>query len=123
MTKSPIRLLVDSGSRRFVDDIRALPKAARFEILSYVGRGEEALRELIPQADAVYIYQHALSADLIRLASNLRFIQKYGLNCKNIDIEAATARGIPVATVPLFRNAARRGACVGTNTCMRPQAR
>jgi phosphoglycerate dehydrogenase-like enzyme len=102
---TPIRLLLDSGSRRFVADIGGLPDAARFEILSYVGKGEDGLRELIPQADAVYISQHTLSAELIQSAPNLRFIQKYGLNCKNIDVEAATRRGIPVATVALFRHA------------------
>jgi phosphoglycerate dehydrogenase-like enzyme len=77
----PIRLLLDSGSRRFVADVNGLPEAGRFEILSYVGKGEDGLRELIPQADAVYISQHSLSAELIRSAPALRFIQKYGLNC------------------------------------------
>lgn len=100
-----IRLLVDSGSARFVSDIGELPDSARFEILSYVGKGEDGLRDLLPEADAVYIYQHALTADLIDAAPRLRFIQKYGLNCKNIEVAAATARNIPVATVPLFRNA------------------
>jgi phosphoglycerate dehydrogenase-like enzyme len=101
----PIRVLLDSGSRRFVADVSGLPEAARFELLSYVGQGEAGLRDLIPQADAVYISQHQLSAELIQSAPDLRFIQKYGLNCKNIDVDAATARGIPVATVPLFRHA------------------
>jgi phosphoglycerate dehydrogenase-like enzyme len=101
----PIRLLVDSGSQRFVANVSAAPDASRFEILSYVGKGESGLRELIPEADAVYIYQHTLSEELIRSAPQLRFIQKFGLNCKNIDVAAATARGISVATMPLFRNA------------------
>jgi phosphoglycerate dehydrogenase-like enzyme len=105
MTEHPIRLLIDSGSPRFVDELKALPEAAQFEILSYVGKGEEALKDLVPQADAIYIYQHFLTAELIQSALPLRFIQKHGLNCKNIDIAAATARGIPVATMPLFRNA------------------
>ena len=105
MTKKPIRLVLDSGSPRFVDEVRALPDAARFEIMSYEGKGEEALKGLIPQAEAIYIYQHFLPAELIRSAPSLRFIQKHGLNCKNIDLAAATERGIPVATIPLVRNA------------------
>jgi phosphoglycerate dehydrogenase-like enzyme len=105
MTKKSIRLVLDSGSPRFVDEVRALPDAARFEIISYEGKGEEALKGLIPQAEAVYIYQHLLPAEFIRSAPSLRFIQKHGLNCKNIDLSAATARGIPVATIPLVRNA------------------
>jgi lactate dehydrogenase-like 2-hydroxyacid dehydrogenase len=105
MTEQPIRLLLDSGSSRFVEEVKALPDAARFEILSYAGKGEEGLKVLVPQAEAIYIYQHFLPAELIRSASSLRFIQKHGLNCKNIDIAAATERGIPVATLQLFRNA------------------
>jgi len=104
MSARPIRLLLDSGSARFVEQFSELPDAACFELLSYVGEGEERLGQLIAEADAVYIYQHYLSADMIGRAPSLRFIQKHGLNCKNIDVAAATARGIPVATLPLLRN-------------------
>lgn len=106
MTDQPIRLLVDSASSRFVDQVSALPEAARFEILSYAGKGESGLRDLVPEADAIYIYQHFLTAEHIRSAPSLRFIQKHGLNCKNIDVAAATERGVPIATLPLLRNAA-----------------
>jgi phosphoglycerate dehydrogenase-like enzyme len=105
MAGNRIRLLVDSGSRRFVEGVAALPEAADFDIVSYPGQGEDAIRELIPTVDAVYIYQHFLPADVIRSAQSLRFIQKHGLNCKNIDIAAASERGIPVATLQLLRNA------------------
>lgn len=101
-----IRLLVDSGSASLVADVSALPEAAEFEILSYVGKGPQALNDLVRYADAAYIYQHDLSGEAIRSAPSLRFIQKNGLNCKNIDVAAATERGIPVATLPLFRNVA-----------------
>jgi phosphoglycerate dehydrogenase-like enzyme len=100
----PIRLLLDSGSARFVEQFSELPDAAQFELLSYVGEGEERLGELIAEADAVYIYQHVLTAEMIARAPSLRFIQKHGLNCKNIDVAAATRRGIPVATLALLRN-------------------
>lgn len=106
MMDRPIRLLVDSDSPRFVQQVSELPDAAFFEILSYAGEGVQGMRKLIPQADAVYIYQDDLPGDLIRSAPSLRFIQKHGLNCKNIDLAAATERGIPVATLPLFRNIA-----------------
>jgi phosphoglycerate dehydrogenase-like enzyme len=105
MAAQRIKLLIDSGSQRFVDGVSGLPEAAEFDILSYVGKSEEAIRDLIQEADAVYIYQHFLTPDLIRSAPALRFIQKHGLNCKNIDLPAATERGIPVATLRLFRNA------------------
>ena len=104
MSDRPIRLVIDSASKRFVDQVSALRDAAQFEILSYVGEGEEGLSRVMAEADAVYIYQHHLSGDVIRAAPSLRFIQKHGLNCKNIGVEAATERAIPVATLPLLRN-------------------
>jgi phosphoglycerate dehydrogenase-like enzyme len=105
MTDKPIRLVIDSGSARFVEQVSALSDAAYFDIRSYVGQGEEALAGLVPEADVVYIYQHQLTDKMIRSAPSLRFIQKHGLNCKNIAVEAATERNIPVATIPLLRNA------------------
>ena len=35
----------------------------------------------------------------------MKYIQKHGLNCKNIDLEAARERGIPLGTQSLMRNA------------------
>ena len=102
----PIRLLLDSESEPLVHGVSALPDAGQFELFSYVGQGTKKLNELIPQADAIYIYKDELSGEAIRSAPGLRFIQKHGLNCKNIDMAAAAERGIPVATLPLFRNVA-----------------
>jgi phosphoglycerate dehydrogenase-like enzyme len=106
MANKRLRLLIDSGSEGLVQRVGELPQAGEFELLSYVGQGPERLNELVAQADAAYVYQHGLSGAAIRSAPALRFIQKHGLNCKNIDVRAATERGIPVATVPLFRNVA-----------------
>ncbi len=102
----PIRLLLDSESESLVKGVTELPEAGQFELLSYVGQGPQKLNELIAKADAVYIYKDELSGQAIRSASALRFIQKHGLNCKNIDVAAAAERGVPVATLPLFRNVA-----------------
>ena len=102
----PIRLLFDSEAHQMVDRANALPEAASFELLTYFGEGQARLKELIVTADAAYIYKDELSAEAIRSAPGLKFIQKHGLNCKNIDVAAATERGIQVATVPLVRNAA-----------------
>jgi phosphoglycerate dehydrogenase-like enzyme len=106
MDYKPIRLLLDSGSEGLVQRIRELPEAGRFELLTYVKQGSQKVNELIASADAAYMYQDELSGQAIRSAPALRFIQKHGLNCKNIDVAAATERRIPVATVPLFRNVA-----------------
>ena len=102
----PIRLLLDSESEGMVERVTGMQEAREFELLSYLGQGTQKLNELITQADAVYIYKDELSGAAIRSAPGLRFIQKHGLNCKNIDMAAARDRKIPVATLPLFRNVA-----------------
>jgi phosphoglycerate dehydrogenase-like enzyme len=89
-----------------VQRVSEMPEAGQFELLSYLGQGTQKLNELIRQAEAIYIYKDELSGDAIRSAPGLRFIQKHGLNCKNIDVKAARERGIPIATLPLFRNVA-----------------
>lgn len=51
------------------------------------------------------VYQAEVSAAVIQAATALKFIQKHGVNCRSIDVAAATQRRVPVATVPLMRNA------------------
>ena len=57
-----------------------------------------------PGADAMLCYQAAIPASVIHAAPALKFIQKHGLNCRNIDVAAATAQEVRVATMPLLRN-------------------
>ena len=64
----------------------------------------ESLMTLAPECEAMLCYQAPVSATLINAAPHLRFIQKHGLNCRNIALGAARERGIPVATQPLIRN-------------------
>lgn len=101
-----IRLLVtDGASGRFLARVKANPAAAPFEIIAPDSAEEDALLALAPEAEAVLCYKAALPASVIHAAGKLRYIQKHGLNCKNIDAQAARERGIPVGTQSLMRNA------------------
>jgi D-3-phosphoglycerate dehydrogenase / 2-oxoglutarate reductase len=51
-------------------------------------------------ADAVVVRNLGMDADLIDASPRLRVIAKHGAGVDNIDISAATARGIVVANVP-----------------------
>ena len=83
-----IRLLVtDGASGRFLARVRANAAAAPFDIIAPEDAGEDALLALAPEAEAVLTYKAALPASVIRRASRLRYIQKHGLNCKNIDLD------------------------------------
>ena len=60
----------------------------------------EALVRLLPQADAVLNTYLPLDASLIGLMQRCRIIARMGIGVDNVDVEAATARGIWVTNVP-----------------------
>lgn len=100
-----IRLLItDNTGSRFVFHLHESRAAEHFELLIPEGNSEAALLALASEADAAICYQAPLTGAVIAAAPSLKFIQKHGLNCRNIDLAAAARRGIPVATMPLMRN-------------------
>jgi phosphoglycerate dehydrogenase-like enzyme len=101
----PIRLLVaDAATGRFGQRVRSSPAAAAFRLLLSEQDTPEALLAAAPDADAILCYHAPVTAQLIEAAPGLRLVQKQGLNCKNIDVAAATRRGVRVATLPLMRS-------------------
>lgn len=101
-----IRLLVtDGASGRFLARVRANAAAAPFDIIAPESADLDTLLALAPETEAILCYKAALPASVIQKADKLRYIQKHGLNCKNIAVEAARERGIPVGTQSLMRNA------------------
>ena len=100
-----IRLLVaDGASTRYLKRVQDCPAASSFHMMIPKNDGEDSLIALAPDADAILCYKAELTGSVIRAATSLRFIQKHGLNCRNIDIAAATERNVMVATTPLMRN-------------------
>ncbi|MBI2941800.1 MAG: 3-phosphoglycerate dehydrogenase [Chloroflexi bacterium] len=57
-------------------------------------------------AEADFVVTGRLAAEQIALASRVRLIQHFGVGYEQVDVEAAAARGIPVAITP-------EGTCVG----------
>jgi phosphoglycerate dehydrogenase-like enzyme len=101
-----IRLLVaDDPSAAFVKRLRQSPTASSFQMIIPKDGAKDSLLLLAPEADAILCYKAELPASLIRAATSLKFIQKHGLNCNNIDVAAATERNVLVATMSLMRNA------------------
>lgn len=100
-----LRLLItDSTTSRFAFHLRESRAELRFQLMMPEDDTDAALLALAPQADAILCYQRPLTAPVIAAAPSLKFIQKHGLNCRNIDVAAAALRNIPVATLPLMRN-------------------
>jgi D-3-phosphoglycerate dehydrogenase len=68
-----------------------------FEI-EFVQKNEKSYhRELLKDADYVFLGATWLDNDLMESAPQLKMIQKWGIGVDKIDIEAARTRGIPVA--------------------------
>jgi D-3-phosphoglycerate dehydrogenase len=68
----------------------------------YFGRilTEDELLKLIGSADAILLGNDKITARVLDAAANLKVISKFGVGVDNVDIPAATARGIAVANVP-----------------------
>src|SRR5437762_2874420 len=57
-------------------------------------------RRVLRQADVLMIALQKVSAELMDAMPNCRLISRLGVGIDNIDVPAATARGIWVANVP-----------------------
>lgn len=60
-----------------------------------------ALAALLPQADAIVTQGVAITGETIAAAGRLKLIQRYGTRPDGIDLAAAQAAGVAVATMPL----------------------
>src|SRR5688572_26371399 len=70
----------------------------RFDV---VVDGEASLEELIGDYDAIVIRSGTqLTAELIERAERLKVIGRAGVGVDNVDVDAATRRGIVVANAP-----------------------
>lgn len=63
-----------------------------------VGYGPDArhVEEALPTAHGLVVRRMAITADLLERAPNLRVIARPGVGYENIDVAAATERGIPI---------------------------
>ncbi len=64
------------------------------------GLPEAELESKLAEADAWIVAFHPIGAALMDAAPRLRIIAKHGVGIDNIDVDAATARGIVVTTAP-----------------------
>jgi D-3-phosphoglycerate dehydrogenase / 2-oxoglutarate reductase len=83
-----------SGLAPLVDD-------SRFEVVERLGRKGEDLVESMADADAVIVRSATrITREALARANHLRVIGRAGVGVDNIDVEAATERGIAVLNAP-----------------------
>lgn len=61
---------------------------------------EEETVRVLKDADAALVNLHPMGAGVIRRLEKCRVLSRYGVGYDNVDVEAATAKGIWVARVP-----------------------
>lgn len=91
-----------SFGREVSDPLERLKQAgcAILEWREGTGLPTSDLEKKLAQADAWIVASHPIDAALLEAAPRLRVIAKHGVGVDNIDIPAATRRGIVVAIAP-----------------------
>jgi len=102
--QSPIKLLVvhtDPDLHPLDSSMQARLEELGAEVLLFRGTCEDFLQAAV-DADAILNADFRITARIISSFSRCRVISRLGIGVDNIDVDAATARGIPVANVPEF---------------------
>lgn len=83
-----------------VDTERALIEGAGHTLVTYQEKEPTRLRELLRDADAVITQYASIDRSVLESMTRCKMVIKYGIGVNNIDVEAATERGIYVCNVP-----------------------
>ena len=100
----PMKILVATEkpfARKAVDGIREIIEGAGCELAlleKYTDKGQ--LLEAVADADGVIIRSDKITAEVIAAAKNLRIVVRAGAGYDNVDLAAATERGIVVMNTP-----------------------
>lgn len=88
-------------ARKAVDGIRQIVEEAGYELSlleKYTDKGQ--LLEAVADADALIVRSDKITAEVIAAAKQLRIVVRAGAGYDNIDLQAATERGIVVMNTP-----------------------
>jgi D-3-phosphoglycerate dehydrogenase len=70
------------------------------EVIELYDRPGETLEQHLPEADGLVVRIAKITAERIALAPRLKVIGKHGIGVDNVDLDAATRRGIHVVFTP-----------------------
>ncbi len=93
-------LLVDPIASEGVE----LLKKEGFNVKLLTDRSIEALKKEIVNVDAILVRTTLISEEVISRVTKLKIIARHGVGVDNIDIQAATERGIYVTNTPTANN-------------------
>ena len=95
---TPKVLVADSISQRGIDE---LARDNALEVTVKDGLSERELVDLIPQFSGLVVRSRAkVTANVLNAGSKLRVVGRAGVGVDNVDVEAATRRGVVVLNAP-----------------------
>ena len=98
MNKPPKVLIADSISERGVEE---LARDGALDVTTKTGLSETELLEIIPEFSALVVRsQTKVTADVLKAGASLRVVGRAGVGVDNVDVEAATRRGVVVLNAP-----------------------
>ncbi len=98
-TDRPLKILVSDPFRR--EGLEVLERAEGFEVDFKPGAGEGELARVIAPYDGLVIRSASrVSARVIEAADKLKVIGRAGIGVENVDVNAASRRGIVVMNTP-----------------------
>lgn len=83
-----------------LDQERSVLEPLGFEFVTGQCKTPAEVAELCKDADAILTQWSPVTAEAIDALEKCKVIVRYGIGVDNVDLEAAKARGIPVANVP-----------------------
>ncbi len=92
------KILVTEALPLFLEERKILEKYANVKLAK--NTTEDNLAEEVGDVDIIMVVYAKITEKIIDSAKKLKGIVRYGMGYDNIDIAAATERGIPVAYVP-----------------------
>ena len=91
-------LIADSIAQRGIDELGA---GGTLEVTVRTGLSEAELVRIIPEFSAIVVRsQTKVTAPVLEAASRLRVVGRAGVGVDNVDVEAATRRGVIVMNTP-----------------------
>src|SRR5213075_3487650 len=95
---APKVLIADSISQRGIDEFS---REGALDITIRPGLGETELIKIIPEFSALVVRsQTKVTANVLKAGARLRVIGRAGVGVDNVDVEAATRRGVVVLNAP-----------------------
>lgn len=86
---------------KIVDEGIAILEGKGYQVDVRCGIAPEELERVVPDYDALIVRSATqVTESVIKAASKCKIIGRAGVNCDNIDVDAASAAGIPVCNVP-----------------------